>query len=87
MDVVKWSRPPTRIPGPDTPPTRFFKMKFQPELRPMYLIYPDESTLAEIGIAIARAYMPDATLKDWAVMTLDMVKPKAEEASKEPAHA
>lgn len=52
-----------------------FKTKFQPEFRPMYLVYPDESTLAEIGIAIARAYMPDADLKDWTLMTWDMVKP------------
>ena len=52
-----------------------FKRKFQPELRPMYLVFPDETALAEIGIAVARAYMPDATLKDWATMTVEMLKP------------
>ena len=38
------------------------------------------ATLLEIGIAIARAYMPDAGLKDWVVMTWDMVKPAHAEA-------
>jgi lysylphosphatidylglycerol synthetase-like protein (DUF2156 family) len=52
-----------------------FKMKFQPEMRPMYLVYPDESALLEIGIAIARAYMPDAKLKDWAKMSWEMLIP------------
>ena len=53
-----------------------FKRKFQPELLPMYLVYPDETALAEIGIAVARAYMPDATLKDWVSMTVEMLRPQ-----------
>jgi lysylphosphatidylglycerol synthetase-like protein (DUF2156 family) len=52
-----------------------FKAKFQPEFRPMYLIFPDETALAEIGLAIARAYMPDATVMDWVRMSADMVLP------------
>ena len=28
----------------------------------MYLMFPDTTALAEIGIAVARAYMPDAGL-------------------------
>ncbi|MGH9269889.1 MAG: phosphatidylglycerol lysyltransferase domain-containing protein, partial [Ilumatobacteraceae bacterium] len=52
-----------------------FKRKFQPELRPMYLVFPDSTALAEIGIAVARAYMPDATAKDWALMSIDMMRP------------
>ena len=52
-----------------------FKAKFQPEFRPLYLVYPDESALAEIGLAIARAYMPDATFVDWVRMGADMVIP------------
>jgi phosphatidylglycerol lysyltransferase len=52
-----------------------FKRKFQPELRPMYLVFPDSTALAEIGIAVARAYMPDATAKDWLVMSVDMLRP------------
>ena len=42
-----------------------FKQKFQPEHHPMYLVFPDTTALAEIGIAVARAYMPDAGLWDW----------------------
>ena len=50
-----------------------FKAKFQPQLAPMYLVFPSEAALAEIGIAIARAYMPDATAWDWAKMSAEMV--------------
>ena len=50
-----------------------FKAKFQPHLAPMYLVFPSEAALAEIGIAIARAYMPDATAWDWAKMSAEMV--------------
>ena len=38
-------------------------------------MFPDTTALAEIGIAVARAYMPDAGLWDWAKMTWDMVVP------------
>lgn len=53
-----------------------FKAKFQPVFHPMYLVFPNETALAEIGIAVARAYMPDATLVDWLRMGADMVAPK-----------
>ena len=52
-----------------------FKQKFQPAHRPMYLVFPDETALAEIGLAVARAYMPDAGLRDWAVMVWEMLLP------------
>ena len=39
-----------------------FKAKFQPELRPMYLVYADAAALPAIGRAVARAYVPDASL-------------------------
>ncbi len=52
-----------------------FKAKFQPEFRPLYLVFPDETALAEIGLAIARAYMPEATFSDWMRMGADMVVP------------
>jgi lysylphosphatidylglycerol synthetase-like protein (DUF2156 family) len=52
-----------------------FKQKFQPEHQPMYLVFPDETALAEIGIAVARAYMPTAGLLDWARMAWEMVAP------------
>lgn len=35
-----------------------FKKKFRPELRPLYLAYPDPLALPAIGIAVARAYVP-----------------------------
>jgi len=52
-----------------------FKQKFRPEHHPMYLVFPDSTALAEIGIAVARAYMPDAGLWDWIKMTWEMVVP------------
>lgn len=36
-----------------------FKAKFQPEYRPMYLVFPDEAALPSIGNAVSRAYLPD----------------------------
>ncbi|MBK9739369.1 MAG: DUF2156 domain-containing protein [Actinobacteria bacterium] len=53
-----------------------FKEKFNPEHRPLYLVFPDETALAEIGLAVARAYMPDAGLVDWVRMGWEMVVPK-----------
>ncbi|MBK1787577.1 bifunctional lysylphosphatidylglycerol flippase/synthetase MprF [Prauserella cavernicola] len=41
-----------------------FKAKFRPRYAPMYLIYRDEGDLPRIGLAIARAYLPEATLRD-----------------------
>jgi lysylphosphatidylglycerol synthetase-like protein (DUF2156 family) len=55
-----------------------FKQKFKPEHHPMYLIFPDSTALAEVGIAVARAYMPTASLWDWVKMSVDMVKPPKE---------
>jgi phosphatidylglycerol lysyltransferase len=52
-----------------------FKQKFQPVHQPMYLVFPDETALAEIGIAVARAYMPDARLADWLRMSWEMLLP------------
>jgi phosphatidylglycerol lysyltransferase len=40
-----------------------FKAKFQPEYRPLYLCYPDPAALPAIGLAIARAYLPDLTAR------------------------
>ncbi len=65
-----------------------FKEKFRPEHHPMYLVFPDTTALAEIGIAVARAYMPDAGLWDWITMTWEMVVPhKEHEAEPEPQPA
>lgn len=52
-----------------------FKEKFQPEHHPLYLVFPDETALAEIGLAVARAYVPNAGLLDWIRMGWEMVVP------------
>ncbi|NLA56832.1 MAG: DUF2156 domain-containing protein, partial [Corynebacterium humireducens] len=41
-----------------------FKQKFNPRAEPLYLLYRDEGDLPRIGIALTRAYLPDATLRD-----------------------
>jgi len=58
-----------------------FKSKFQPRHAPMYLVFPDESALLEIGIGVARAYMPTASVWDWAKMSIDMFVPSGRAAA------
>ena len=41
-----------------------FKQKFNPRHESLHLIYRDEGDLPRIGIALTRAYLPDATLRD-----------------------
>jgi phosphatidylglycerol lysyltransferase len=41
-----------------------FKTKFSPRYEPLYLAYRDEVDLARIGIALTRAYLPEASLRD-----------------------
>jgi lysylphosphatidylglycerol synthetase-like protein (DUF2156 family) len=41
-----------------------FKSKFQPRLSPMYMAFRDEADLPRIGIAITRAYLPTARVRD-----------------------
>ncbi len=41
-----------------------FKSKFQPRHEPLYLVFPDEAALPRIGVALGRAYLPDAGLRD-----------------------
>lgn len=41
-----------------------FKEKFQPRPEPLVLAYPDGLALPAIGVAIARAYLPDVSLPD-----------------------
>jgi lysylphosphatidylglycerol synthetase-like protein (DUF2156 family) len=38
-----------------------FKAKFQPEYRPMYMVYPDPAALTTITRAIGKAYLPHLT--------------------------
>ncbi|WP_434617690.1 bifunctional lysylphosphatidylglycerol flippase/synthetase MprF [Arthrobacter sp. A5] len=41
-----------------------FKSKFHPRYVPLYMCYPDPAALPAIGQAIAKAYVPDASLGD-----------------------
>ena len=41
-----------------------FKQKFNPRSEPLYLLYRDEGDLPRIGIALTRAYLPDASMRD-----------------------
>ena len=34
----------------------------------MYLCYPDETALPRIGVAVTRAYLPDARIRDFATI-------------------
>ncbi|HEY6532939.1 MAG TPA: DUF2156 domain-containing protein, partial [Acidimicrobiales bacterium] len=60
-----------------------FKQKFRPEHHPMYLVFPDSTALGEIGIAVCRAYMPDAGLRDWLGTGWEMLVPHKEPAAHE----
>lgn len=40
-----------------------FKTKFSPRYEPMYLAYRDEGDLPRIGVALAKAYLPDTNLR------------------------
>jgi hypothetical protein len=41
-----------------------FKSKFQPSHAPLYLVFPDEAALPRIGLALSRAYLPEAGVRD-----------------------
>jgi hypothetical protein len=41
-----------------------FKSKFQPSYQPVYLVFPDEAALPRIGVALSRAYLPEAGVRD-----------------------
>lgn len=47
-----------------------FKAKFQPRHEPLYLAFRDEADLPRIGLALGRAYLPNAGLKDFAKLAL-----------------
>lgn len=51
-----------------------FKQKFNPRDEPIYLLYRDEGDLARIGPALIRAFLPDATLRQFASAGVDMVR-------------
>lgn len=51
-----------------------FKQKFRPRYEPIYLLYRDEGDLARIAPALVRAFLPDATLRQYAAAGFDMVR-------------
>jgi lysylphosphatidylglycerol synthetase-like protein (DUF2156 family) len=46
-----------------------FKSKFQPSHAPLYLVFPDEGALPRIGLALSRAYLPEAGVRDLLSLT------------------
>ena len=48
-----------------------FKAKFSPRFEPLYLVYPDDVALPRITVALARAYLPEARLRDLAALWPD----------------
>lgn len=52
-----------------------FKQKFHPRYETMYLLYRDEADLTRIGAALTRAFLPHATLRQFAAAGLDLVRP------------
>lgn len=53
-----------------------FKEKFQPRYETMYLLYRDEGDLTRIGLGLTRAFLPDATLRQFAGAGLELVRGK-----------
>jgi lysylphosphatidylglycerol synthetase-like protein (DUF2156 family) len=58
-----------------------FKAKFQPRYQPLYLVFPDEAALPRIGLALTRAYLPDAGLRDFVTLA------KAPRSARPPSRA
>ncbi|MBN9153811.1 MAG: DUF2156 domain-containing protein [Microbacterium sp.] len=51
-----------------------FKEKFHPRYETMYLLYRDETDLTRIAAGLTRAFLPNATLRQFASAGLDMVR-------------
>jgi lysylphosphatidylglycerol synthetase-like protein (DUF2156 family) len=51
-----------------------FKQKFHPRYETMYLLFRDESDLTRIGGALTRAFLPEATLRQFAGAGLELVR-------------
>ena len=51
-----------------------FKGKFHPRYETLYLLFRDESDLTRIGAALTRAFLPDATLRQFASAGIDLVR-------------
>ncbi len=51
-----------------------FKMKFNPRFETMYLLFHDEGDLTRIAAALTRAFLPDATLRQFAGAGIELVR-------------
>lgn len=51
-----------------------FKQKFHPRYETMYLLFRDESDLTRISGALTRAFLPDATIRQFAGAGLELVR-------------
>ncbi len=51
-----------------------FKQKFNPRTEPIYLLYRDEGDLTRISAALTRAFLPDATVRQFAGAGIDMLR-------------
>ncbi|MDX2376262.1 DUF2156 domain-containing protein [Microbacterium sp. LRZ72] len=51
-----------------------FKKKFNPRYEPIYLLYRDEGDLPPIAAGLTRAFLPDATLRQFAGAGVDMLR-------------
>ncbi|SMQ68396.1 DUF2156 domain-containing protein [Agreia sp. VKM Ac-1783] len=51
-----------------------FKQKFNPRTEPIYLLYRDEGDLTRISAALTRAFLPNATLRQFAGAGIDMLR-------------
>ncbi|MCC4247976.1 MULTISPECIES: bifunctional lysylphosphatidylglycerol flippase/synthetase MprF [Microbacterium] len=53
-----------------------FKQKFHPRYETMYLLFRDEADLTRIGAALTRAFLPHATLRQFAAAGVELVRPE-----------
>lgn len=51
-----------------------FKEKFNPRYETLYLLYGDEGDLPRIGAALTRAFLPDATMRQFASAGLELIR-------------
>ncbi len=53
-----------------------FKAKFHPRYETLFLLFRDEADLPRVGAALTRAFLPDATLRQFAGAGLELVRGK-----------
>jgi hypothetical protein len=64
---------------------RAFKAKFSPRFEALYLAYPSDVALPRISVALARAYLPGARLRDLAALRAE--RPTTERLAAAPVQA